>query len=63
MKKLLIISTIALGLTGCYKCVDDTNVADPWTYHGNICQTKVVNIEKPQVHHHGWQLLWQHHPC
>ena len=45
MKKLLIASVLALGLTGCYKCIDDTNVAGPWTYHGNSCQTKVVNID------------------
>jgi len=45
MKKLIIASALALGLTGCNCSVDDTNIADPWTYHGNCCRTKVVNID------------------
>lgn len=32
-------------LAGCDKVENDTNIDKVWTYHGNCCKTKVVNID------------------
>lgn len=45
MKKLVALSILMLGLTGCIRLENAPDYDAAWTDHGNVANTKVVKIE------------------
>ena len=45
MKQLIILTVLAIVLTGCRRTESTKTTNDPWTGHGSCIYTKVVEIE------------------